>query len=143
MSDFLKKLDDGRLTLLIMKDGEVIFSSKMDGMAPLLTAINTIEPSKLHGSIVADKMVGKAAALIICLFKAKEAQTHIMSQRAKKVLDKYAVKYSFEETVPELLNKAGTDICPFEKAVLAVDDPEEGLKKLTGEVKRLAALKKP
>lgn len=141
MSDFLAKLDCG-FTLLIIKGVEPVFSSKMEGMAPLLEAINTIELSKLHGSIVVDKMVGKAAALLICLFKAKEVHTHIMSLRAKEVLDKYAVKYSFEEAVPELLNKFGTDICPFEKAVLASDDPEDGFKRLTSEVKRLAALKK-
>ena len=142
MSDFLAKLQDGGFTLLIIKGGKPIFSSKMDGMGPLLEAINTVGLPKLYGSIVVDKMVGKAAALLICLFKAREIHTHIMSLRATKVLDKYAVKYSFEEAVPELLNKFGTDICPFEKAVLALDDPEEGLRRLTSEVKRLAATKK-
>lgn len=143
MSDFLWKLQDGGFTLLIIKGGKPIFSSKKDGMGPLLEAINTVGKSELRGSIVVDKMVGKAAALLICLFKAQEVHTYIMSLRATKVLEKYAIKYSFEESVPELLNRFGTDICPFEKAVLASDDPEEGLRRLTSEVKRLAAMKKP
>ncbi|MDQ1279021.1 MAG: hypothetical protein QG670_281 [Thermoproteota archaeon] len=142
MSDFLGKLQDGGFTLFIIKGGKPIFSSKMEGMGPLLEAINTVEPSKLHGSIVVDKMVGKAAALLICLFKAQEVHTHIMSLRATKVLDKYDVKYAFEKVVPELLNKFGTDICPFEKAIIATDDLEEGFKRLTSEAKRISALKK-
>ena len=143
MNYLLTKLQDGGFTLLILKGGEPIFSSEMDGMGPLLEAINSVEPSKLHNSIVVDKMVGKAAALLICLIKAREVHTRVMSLRATKVLDKHAVKYSYEETVPELLNKFGTDICPFEKAVLETDDLEEGLKRLSSEAKRLAAMKKP
>jgi hypothetical protein len=143
LNDLLARLQDGGFTLLILKNGKPIFSSKRDGMGPLLEAIDTVGVSELHDSIVVDKMVGKAAALLICLFKAKEVHTHVMSLRATAVLDKHAVKYSFEEAVPELLNRYGTDICPFEKAVLASDDPEDGLKRLASEVRRLAALKKP
>lgn len=96
MSDFLWKLQDGGFTLLIIKGGKPIFSSKKDGMGPLLEAINTVGKSELRGSIVVDKMVGKAAALLICLFKAQEVHTYIMSLRATKVLEKYAIKYSLK-----------------------------------------------
>lgn len=130
MHDFLEKLDDKRLNLIIIKDGKTLFSSSRDGMVPLLEAMDNLGLSKLSGSIVVDKMVGKATALLICFFKAKEIHTHIMSLRAKEVLDKFAVKYSSEKIVPEILNKFGTDICPFERTVLDVSEPEEGYKRL-------------
>ena len=142
MHDFLEKLDDEGLSLLIIKDGKTLFSSNRDGMAPLLEAIDNLGLSKLSDSIVVDKMVGKAAALLVCFFKAKEVHTRIMSLRAKEVLDKFAIKYCSEKAVPEILNKSGTDICPFERAVLDLDDPEEGYKRLASEVKRLAASRK-
>jgi len=55
VNDFLAKLQDGGFTLLIIKSGKPIFSSKMDGMGPLLEAINTVGLSMLYGSIVIDK----------------------------------------------------------------------------------------
>ena len=137
MSDLLRKLDDECLSLIIMNQGVLIFSSSKEGMLPLLEVIEKIDASKLLDSIVVDKMVGKAAALLICIFKAKKLYTKIMSLKAIQVLDEYGIEYSTEKIIPDILNKFGTDICPFEKTVYDTNSPEEGYKRLQELAKNL------
>ena len=127
---FLRRLDDEDLKLIIVKDGRTVFLSNKDGMFPLLEAIEKVDPSRLAGSTIIDKMVGKAAALLICFLKAEKVYTKIMSLKAVKVMENHSIVYSAEKTIPEILNKFGTDICPFEKSVSDIDDPNEAYEKL-------------
>ena len=123
--------------LIILKDGEAVFTSNKDGMQPLLQAIDCIGLPVLGDSIVVDKIVGKAAALLISYFKAREVHCIVLSVRAKEVLDKQGIKYYSETMIQEIRNKLGTDICPFEKSVLDVVEPEEGYKLLVAKMKLL------
>lgn len=129
MNNYLKKLDEGS-NLIIIKNRKTIFSSDKNGMFPLLEAIENVGLPKLANSIVVDKMVGKAAALIFCYFKAKKVYTKIISLKGKAVLEKFNIKYFSEKIIPDILNKTETDVCPFEKTVSDVNDPVEGYKKL-------------
>ena len=126
----LKRLDAEGFNLLILKDGKFLYSSKKDGMAPLLEAIDRLGLRRLKKSVVADKIVGKAAALLISYFKASEVYTRLLSRSAIKVLEKHGIKYASERAVDNIRNKEDTGICPFEKFVLEIEDPQEGYKKL-------------
>ena len=135
MTDYLERLRREGLHLIILKDGKTIFTSSEEGMRPLLEAINRIGLPELNGSIVVDKIVGKAAAILISYFKAKETHCIVLSVRAREVLDKHGIKYCSEQVIPEIRNKLGTDICPFEKIVLEVEDPKEGYELLSAKLK--------
>ncbi len=126
----LKRLDAEGLNLMIIKGGKTLYSSKKDGMTPLLEAIDLLGLRNLKNSVVADKIVGKASALLISYFKASEVYTQLLSRNAIKVLKKNGIKYAYERTVDNIRNKENTDICPFEKIVLEIEDPQEGYKKL-------------
>ncbi len=126
----LKRLDAEGLNLLILKGGKRLYSSEKDGMAPLLEAIGRLGLQRLKESVVADKTVGKASALLISYFKASEVYTRLLSRTAIKVLEKHGIKYAYERTVDNIRNREDTDICPFEKVVLEIEDPQEGYKKL-------------
>jgi hypothetical protein len=130
LNTFLKRLDSEGVKLLILFDEKTVFSSSKDGMFPLLEAIETTNISRQSGAIIVDKMVGKAAALLICILGAEKVYTKIMSRKAMKVLDDNSIKYYAEETIPEIMNKYGTDICPFEKTVTDTNNPKEAYKKL-------------
>jgi len=130
MGNYVGKLEKENKSLIIVKNGKIIFTSKTHGMAPLLEAIEKIGVSQLAGSLVVDKALGKAAALLVCYIKAKEVYAKIMSVNARKLLTIFKIKYTAEKIIPEIMNKSGTDICPFEKAVLDINDPEEGYNKL-------------
>lgn len=135
MDNYTARLRRDGSNLIILKDGEIVFTSNKDGMQPLLEAIDCIGLHVLRDSIVVDKIVGKAAALLISYIKASEVHCIVLSVRAKKVLDKQGIKYNSETMIQEIRNKLGTDICPFEKAVLDVEEPEEGYKRLAAKMK--------
>jgi len=88
----------------------------------------------LVGTTVIDKIVGKAAALLICYFKAKEVYTKLLSKSAIEVLEKHGIGYKSEIVVENIRKRDGTDICPFEKIVLEIEDPKEGYEKLGREL---------
>ena len=114
------------LDLMILKEGSTIFSSDRDGIIPLLEAVEDIGLGQLKGSIVVDRIVGKAAALIIGYFKAARVYTKVLSRRGAFVLDNCGIGCVAEEFVEEIMNRAGTDMCPFEKRVINIEDPVKG-----------------
>lgn len=133
LKEFIRRLDDKGLNLIIIKDGESIYSSKDGGMAPLLEAIDRLGLQKLFDSTVVDKIVGKAAALLVSYFRAKDVYTKLLSGRAIETLNKHGIRYMSEKVVDQISDKEGVDICPFEKMVLEIEDPQEGYKKLHSE----------
>ncbi len=109
-------------TICLCRDGNCIFSEKK-GIAPVMDLI--AEGIDLTGYSAADRVVGKAAAMlfvkcgIVCVF----AKT--LSSHAKKVFESRGIEYSFETLAENIINRAGTDICPMEKTVLNTDNVEE------------------
>lgn len=51
------------------------------------------------------------------------------------ILDNRGIGCIAEELVEEIMNRAGTDLCPFEKRIIDIDDPEEGYQILNKVVK--------
>jgi len=84
---------------------------------------------------VADKVVGKAAAMLFIKGKVKELYAAIISEHACAVLDSNNVPYTFGEKVPYIINRANTGMCPMETTVLGVDDVDEAYIILKGKVR--------
>ena len=133
---FINRLNREGLSLLIIKDDKRLYASKKGGMAPILEAINLLGLQTLAGTTVIDKIVGKAAALLISYFKAKDVYTRLLSRSAIEVLEKHGIRYTSEMVVKNIRKKDDTDICPFEKMVLEIEDPREGYEKLNRELTR-------
>ena len=135
MDNYIQQLRQGNLNLIILKDDKPVFASHDEGMKPLLKAIRSIDSFTLKGSVVVDKIVGKAAALLISYFEAREVHCTVISVRAKDVLKRHRIRYYAERTIPEIANRFGTAICPFEEMVLDVDEPKEGYERLSARLK--------
>jgi len=136
LNAYMNKLNRERLNLLIIKNNKRLYASKKGGMDPLLEAINLLGLQTLVGTTVIDKIVGKAAALLISYFKASDVYTKLLSRSAIEVLEKHGIRYKSERVVENIRKKDDTDICPFEKLVLEIEDPKEGYEKLRGELTR-------
>lgn len=124
MSDYLDILESTGNSLMVYKDGELIFESSLGGIRPHLKAIDELG-SELEGTLMVDKILGRAAAFLVIYSKAAEAITTIVSTPGKQVLDKYKMKYSFGEEVPHIKTENGVIFCPFERMVQDIDDPNE------------------
>ncbi len=130
MSDISIAIDslDGH-TIALCKDGNVITSDER-GIAPMIGFIRN--GTDLTGYSVADKIVGKAAAMLFVKAGITEVHAQVLSEKGKAVLEKHSIKYSFDTLTENIINRKGTGICPMELAVEDIDDVEVGVRTLAG-----------
>ena len=125
MSRYLEQLVNSENSLMVFKVDELVFSSSGRGIAPLVEAIDTVSREGLAGVTTADRVVGKAAALLNLYIGASEVHAGVISSGAKELLSEYGVGYEFLEDTDVVKAKDGVVFCPFEKLVWDVSDPEE------------------
>lgn len=120
-------LKNKNLSLAIVRDGKVIFESRLSGISGLIQAIESIN-GLLQSSSVADKIVGRASALLLVYSHVSEVYADTMSKWGLTVLEEAGVKAEYDTLVPKILNRRGDDICPFEKISLTISSPDEAYK---------------
>lgn len=120
----LELLENQKFTLVIVKDGKVIFSSTDKGIKPLYTALKE-KKDDLEGSSVADRVTGKAAAMICIYAKVKELKTKLISDNAINVLKQTKMLYEYEERATYIKNRDKTGMCPVETLSLQTDNIDE------------------
>jgi len=125
----MQRLQEGKLTLVIVKDGRLLYEGSDHGIKSLVDAIEQ-NGTLLRGASLADSVVGRAAALLSIHAGIIAVYGMTMSEKAREVLVDNSVKLQFSRMVPRIMNRRGDDFCPFEKAVLDVDEPAEAFAKL-------------
>ncbi len=135
--DPLEMLERQGLSLLIIKADLPAFMTKEGGVAPLMQAIEGIGREELAGSIVADKVIGRAAALLMAYFGAKEVYAGVLSEKAVPILDRFSIPYHFGSIVQEILNRDRSGTCRFELTVQDVEEPEEAYRRLTAKIRSM------
>ncbi len=114
------------LSLVFMKNGKTIFESNKNGLSSFIEAIN-LHNQDLRNTSVADKVVGKAAALLGVYAEIKTVYASTLSTEGYRILKKYNIPVKYNKMTEKILNNQGTDLCPFEKSVLNIDEPKEAL----------------
>ena len=128
MKDLIKAKEillSSNYTCVLCKENEV-FISEFRGVKPLVKWY--AEKSDFKGFSAADKVVGKATAFLYALLGVKRVFAKVISLPAKEVLENHQIAVEFETLVPNIINRAGDGICPFELAVQDTDDAEEAYK---------------
>lgn len=103
---------------------ETSLISDKRGIAPMMEWLG--EGRDLKGFSVADLVVGKAAAMLFVRAGIAEVFARVISRSGKDYLERHGIPVAYETLTDSIRNRAGTDICPMERTVLAIDDPEEG-----------------
>lgn len=124
-----KRLTEKRLTLSIVKNGEVIFETASSGISGLFEAIEKFG-NRLEGTSIADRVTGKAIALLCVYAKIKAVYAIVLSKGAKSVFEKYAIHHEWKELVENILDAEKAEICPFEKLAKEISNPKDAYKKL-------------
>lgn len=119
-----KRLIQGNLTLSIVKNSKVLFESKSHGVSGFLEALEKFG-GNLKGASAADRIVGKAIALLCIHAGIKAVYALTLSKEAKAAFDKYIVYYEWNNIVEKILDTKKVEICPFEKAALKISNPVE------------------
>jgi predicted transcriptional regulator YheO len=135
-----KRLKEKGLTLSIVKNGKVIFEASSYGISGFLEAMEKFG-RELHGSSVADKVVGKAIALLCINAKVEAVYAIILSEKAKKILEKDTIYHEWDTLVEKILASNKAEICPFEKLADELTNSAEAYRKfkvLQSKLKRVA-----
>ena len=111
-------------TLVLAKNGKILASGSGKGIAELVGFIETMG-DKLAGASLADKVVGKAVAMLVRYAGISALHADLMSEPARNALNGTDIVYSFEKLVPNIINRTGDGLCPMEKLSLPYDDPAE------------------
>lgn len=111
-----------RKATFVLVNGSLILDSQKRGVAPILDILSG-ESSVLKHALVADKVIGRAAALLLVLGGIDALDTQLISDHAMAVLQKYDIPFTYDQRVPFIVNRDGTDMCPMEKSVLDIDEP--------------------
>lgn len=117
-------LENEKLALAVVKEGKVIFSSRDKGIKPLYTAVKE-QKDELEGSSVADRVTGKAAAMLCAHAGVKELKTKLISDNAINVLKETSIILEYDEHAPYIKNRDKTGMCPVETLSLKADSIEE------------------
>lgn len=118
------------LSFVIVKNGKILFESREEGMKGMLKAVKSFGEQFAH-SALADKIVGKAVLLVSLKVGFDSIYAKIISASALDLASKNNITILYDEMVNAIMNRNRTDICPFEKTVISIKDPEEAYRLLS------------
>lgn len=114
-----ERLLAGEYTCVLCKGDESV-TSQARGVKPLVSWY--AGGKDLSGFSAADKVVGKATAFLYALLNVKAVYAGVISQSALEVLAQAGIETRYGKLVPNIINRRGDGICPFEEAVLHIAD---------------------
>ena len=92
----------------------------------------------LSGAVLADKVVGKAAAALMIMGGVKQIYADVISIAALNLLAKTNITVQYAESAPYIINRSKTDLCPMEKATQHINDLDEIFHEIDAFVSSLA-----
>lgn len=119
------------MSLQIMQNNEVIFESEKHWLIPLFDfedylSDRSIEPSTLE---IHDKVIGKAAALLIIRLGAGSVHGEVMSELAVQVFKQAAIEHTYATLVRRI-------DCKTEELLMEINDPDTAYQILCKRAKR-------
>ena len=133
IAEMRSRLADGA-TLVVAKNGVIGVLENERGLKPLLKAYDA---GSLNGAVAVDKVVGRAAAAVYALARAKKVVTPLAAEGAAAICAKAGVELAADKTVPEIRNRKNDGECPLEAAVRGLDDPAGMLSKIRTNIERM------
>ena len=117
-------LSRGGYTLVVCIGGRVYISEEK-GIKPLLELVKSQDD--WSGAYAADKIVGKAAAMLYTLLGVKAVFAEVLSEKAKEIFDKNGIEFEYNTLTENIINRQGSGLCPMEEAVKDIDNAEDAI----------------
>ena len=125
LDDLRQRFQESGYACLIVKDEEEVFSSVARGIFPIVQGV-----SKMKGAYLADKIIGRAAALICVHGGVLAVYANIMTIAAAEVFAEYGILFEAEKMVDAIENRDRTGLCPFEILGREISCPKQALGKV-------------
>jgi len=120
----------------VVRKGDSVYYSKARGVKPLLNWLD--DGMDFAGYSAADKVVGKAAAMLYALLGVSKVHAFVISEKALEVLAGNGIVVTYDTLVDRIHNRTNTGFCPMEEAVWEIDDLQDGLQAVREKVAQLA-----
>ena len=111
MSSYLDTLERTGNSLMVYRNGDLVFQSSSKGIRPHLEAIDSLGKG-LRGTVMVDKIVGRAAALLIIYSGAAEAHAAVLSAQGRRVLEMHHLSFTYAEEAEHIKMQDGRIYCP-------------------------------
>ena len=111
-------------TIVIYKNDASVHTSNDRGVAPLMKLLKE-DNTQLKDAMIADKVIGKAAALLMVYAKVKEVYTPTISTHALQVFKNNNIEIHYDKEVERIVNRKGDGLCPMETLCMYIENPEE------------------
>ena len=115
-------LNSGSYTCVLCR-GDRVYTSSLRGVKPLVEFYRS--NTDFNGFSAADKVVGRATAFLYILLGVKAVFARVISRSALEVFAENGVAAVYDTLTPNIINRRGDGICPFEQAVLCTKNPNE------------------
>lgn len=127
-------ITEGTASCVVIKENTIVKTQCDRGIGPV---IRLYESGLLQDAFVVDKIIGKAAAMVMTLGGVKGCYGVTMSASAVRWLKEHHISVQYETCVDAIINRAGDGICPMEQTVKDIEDAETALVALKGKIAEL------
>lgn len=127
-------ISEGTASCVVLKDNTIVKTQCDRGIGPV---IRLYESGILKDAFVVDKIIGKAAAMVMTLGGVKGCYGVTMSASAVAWLKTHQVSVQYETCVEAIINRKGDGICPMEQTVKEIEDEETALAALKEKIAEL------
>lgn len=135
MEELIKQLLEENLSCILLQK-QKIYKETRHGILPILSFL---EKGLLQDALLCDKVIGKAAAMMMVYGKVSQVSTLIISEHALAVFKHYEIPVTYKTCVPYIVNRKKDGMCPMEETVLNIDDLEEAYTVLKKKIKAMQA----
>lgn len=122
-------METGNLAFALVRDGVELARGTRDGIAELLAATDALG-TQAAGASLADKVVGKAVALVAAHRGIGAIDTPLASEAAARFLKGRGLALRATAVVPVILNRRGDGPCPLEALTGPLEEPATAVTKL-------------
>lgn len=122
MNLLIEKLHSEKCSCVIAC-GNKIHTFSRRGIADLFITLKNA-PELLAGALIADKVVGKAAAALMVIGRVRQVYADVISTPAIDMLRTHGIEVSFATETDYIINRAGTGLCPMEQLSRDENNPE-------------------
>jgi hypothetical protein len=109
-------------SIVVIKNRNILTKKQGVGIRPFLEAIDELNNS-IHGSIIGDRILGKASALLCSYINAIGVYSPQATKTAIALLIMAEIPSQIDQMIPYIKNKEGDGVCPFEEMLKDVESP--------------------
>ncbi len=123
-------MDSNNLKMVVYNNEKVVAQSIDRGIKPVYD-VYTKDFESLKGAFIADRITGKAAAMLLADGKIAGIYTDLISDPAMEIFQSKGVNFEYGKKVKNILNRDLDGMCPIEtisRNVSNVDELIEGIK---------------